>query len=669
MVSKAEQILHGLNEAQREAVEAIQGPLVVLAGPGSGKTRVITHRVAYLIEVCGVRPYNILAVTFTNKAANEMIGRLRGLIGEAVAHLNIGTFHSVCSKLLRIEGERIGIDSKYVIYDDADQLAVIKQAIKQLKIDEKLYSARGLLSQISSAKSKLLDPQAFGSRAQSYYEEVVGRVYEVYQNLLQSNRALDFDDLLMMAVRLFDERAEVREKYQSRFVHVVVDEFQDTNLAQNTLIKQLTGPYRNVCVVGDPDQSIYSWRNADIRNILDFEKDYPDAKMVYLDQNYRSTKRILSLADHVISVNQMRKQKGLWTENQEGVPITFHESWDEQDEARLVVGEIESLLNDGGCQARDCAVMYRINAQSRALEEAFVRYGLPYRLIGGTRFYERKEIKDVVAYLRLIYNPYDTVSLGRIINVPARGIGQKTVEELQSWAARCGLPVGAALARLASLSDGDSDKSEPSLGSAVRQKLIPFAAILGELVAESESLDVLALFDRLIERSGYGDYTRHLPDGDERWDNLKEFRSVAQEFVDLPPKQGLAALLERVALVSDADSYDESAGAVTLITLHAAKGLEFSSVFIVGLEQGLLPHSRSLDNPDATEEERRLFYVGITRAKERLYLTRARRRLIFGTRMETAPSKFLDDIPRNVISVGQGSGVRGQKAEGGGWRV
>jgi len=634
-------VLEGLNQAQREAVEAVEGPLLILAGPGSGKTRVIAHRVAYLIKVWGISPYHILAVTFTNKAAREMKERLYHLLGSSVEDLTLGTFHAICARILRRDGAHIGLDPKFVIYDDDDQISLVKRSLNELDLDPKRYNPRVFLSAISSAKSRLIDSGDYAKY--TYFDEVVQRVYQRYQELLDESKALDFDDLLMKTVFLFRQCPDVLSKYQQRYYHVLIDEFQDTNIAQYVLAKQLAGKYRNICVVGDPDQSIYSWRFADLRNILSFERDYPDAKVIYLEQNYRSTKTILEVAQHVISANRQRKEKRLWTENDLGVPITVAETYTEQEEAQFVVNEVDSLTSQGLFKPGDCAVMYRTNAQSRAIEEAFVRYGMPYKLVGATRFYERREIKDVIAYLKLIHNPYDSVSLSRIINVPPRGIGSRTMEELSRWAKARSLPIYAALQMVA-----DAGEKSP-LNPRTSRALINFLTMLNELMAKSDELDIVELFDLVLERSGYKEYILEGEDGEDRWDNILELRTVASEYRHLSASDGLSAFLERVALVSDVDSYDEKVDAVTLITLHAAKGLEFPVVFIVGMEEGLLPHIKSFDDPDQMEEERRLCYVGITRAKERVYLVRAFRRSSLGSSVVNLPSRFLLDIPPHLM--------------------
>ncbi len=637
-------ILDGLNPAQREAVEAIEGPVLIVAGPGSGKTRVIAHRVAYLITVCGVSPYRILAVTFTNRAAREMRDRIYSLLGRVVEGLTLGTFHATCARMLRMEAQHLGLDRRFVIYDESDQLSLLKRSIEQIGLDPKQYPPGGIRSAISSAKARLLAPQDYRGLVGSYFEEIVARVYERYQELLAQSNALDFDDLIMRAVHLFGSQPEVLAKYQSRYLHVMIDEFQDTNRAQYILSKQLAGKYRNICVVGDPDQSIYSWRHADLRHILDFEKDYPDAKVVFLEQNYRSTQIILEAADHVIAANQQRKDKGLWTENDVGVPLTVAQTYSEQEEAHFVVSEVERLVTDGHWKAGDCAIMYRTNAQSRALEETFVRYGSPYRLVGATRFYERREVKDVTAYLRLIHNPYDGVSLARIINVPGRGIGQRTVADLTTWANGKGVPYYTALKLIA-------QGEEPTpFAPRSSQALSGFLNMLDEFIAKSEELSLVDLFDLVLDGTGYKKYTLESVVGEERWDNILELRNVAAGYRDLEPRDSLAYFLEEMALVSDVDDLDEKADAVTLITLHQAKGLEFPVVFIVGMEEGVLPHFRSFPDAEQMEEERRLCYVGITRAKERVYLVHALRRSLMGGRAHNPPSRFLSDIPSHLVN-------------------
>lgn len=637
-------ILDGLNPAQRQAVETIQGPLLILAGPGSGKTRVITHRVAYLIKVCGINPYHIMAVTFTNKAANEMKERLERLLGRAAEALTLGTFHAICAGILHREGKVIGLDPRFVIYDEEDQLNLIKQSLLEVGLDSKHYTPRAIQSAIKAAKSRLWTPRDYAQHTHSYFDEIVQRAYERYQQLLTQSQAVDFDDLLMRTVQLFTDHPEVLTRYQSRYLHILVDEFQDTNITQYVLVKQLAEKHRNICVVGDPDQSIYSWRFADLRNILSFEKDYPEAKVVFLEQNYRSTKTILEVASNIISTNLQRKPKNLWTENEIGVPVAIVETYSEDEEAQFVVSEVERLVSDGGASLRDCAIMYRVNAQSRALEEAFMRYGVPYKLVGGTRFYQRREIKDIIAYLRLIHNPSDNISLTRIINIPSRGIGQRTLAELSAWARNQGI----------SLYDGIkmvSEKKGPGFTTRITYALTNFLALLEGLRARSEGLNLLDLLDEVIETTGYREHLLGQEDGEDRWENILELRAVAKEYSEFSPQEALATFLEKVTLVSDIDELDEKADAVTLITLHQAKGLEFPVVFIVGMEEGVLPHRKSFDDPEEMEEERRLCYVGVTRAQKQVYLLRAFRRSLLGGSSLNPPSRFLKDIPPDLVTV------------------
>jgi len=644
-------ILAELNPAQKEAVEAISGPVLILAGPGSGKTRVITHRVAYLIKVCGVSPHRIMAVTFTNKAAREMEERLHQLVSGSVQDLTLGTFHAICVRILRNSGRAMGVDPQFVIYDRDDQLSLVKRSMIEVDLDPKQYAPQAVISAISSAKSRMQTPEDHIKRGRSYFDEVVGRAYEHYQQLLEASNALDFDDLLMKTVQLFRKEPNILERYQSRYLHLLVDEFQDTNLVQYELIRQLGGKYRNICVVGDPDQSIYSWRFADLRNILSFEHDYPEAKVVMLEENYRSTKKILETASSVISANQQRKPKNLWTQNKEGEPAAVVETYTEQEEAQFVVSEVERLMEQGEFSLGECAVMYRTNAQSRALEEAFIRYGTPYKLVAGTRFYERREVKDIIAYLRLIQNPRDSVSLMRIINVPQRGIGQQTQTKLSAWAKSMGISQYEAL-RLVAKSATEESASQSPFNPHISRVLTNFSELMEEFIARSKELKLVELYDMVVERSGYKQYLFNETDGEERWENILELRTVAQDYVDLNPSEGLAAFLEGVTLVSDVDGLDEAVSAVTLITLHQAKGLEFPVVFIVGMEDGILPHFRSFDDPEQMEEERRLCYVGITRAKQRVYLVRSFRRNLMGRSLVSQPSRFLSDIPSHLISTG-----------------
>ena len=634
-------ILATLNPVQREAVEATEGPVLILAGPGSGKTRVITHRVAYLVRGCGVNPHHIMAVTFTNKAAREMKERLEQLLGQAVEALTLGTFHAICARILRCEGKATGLNAGFVIYDDEDQLKLIKQSLQEINLDPKQYAPRALQSAISAAKSRLISAEGYAQQIQSYFEEVVQRVYQHYQQLLSQSGAVDFDDLLMKTVELFRNHLQILNRYQSRYLHILVDEFQDTNIAQYMLIKQLAGKHHNICVVGDPDQSIYSWRFADLRNILSFEKDYPEAKVVFLEQNYRSTKTILEVASDVISANVQRKPKNLWTENEVGSPVAIIESYSEEEEAQSVVNEIEKLVSQEQISLKDCAVMYRVNAQSRALEETFMRYGLPYKLVGGTRFYRRQEVKDIIAYLRVIHNPHDNVSLARMINVPGRGIGQGTLSQLRAWARSHDTSLYDSLKQVV---------TGKALSPRITQALSRFTTLIDELMAKSHGLSLAELLDEILEHIGYREYLLEKEDGEDRWENIMELKSVAREYSGLNPEEALATFLEKISLVADIDELDEKADAVTLITLHQAKGLEFPVVFIVGMEEGILPHRKSFDDPEEMEEERRLCYVGMTRAEKQLYLLHSYRRSLFGGSVNP-PSRFLQDISPHLVTT------------------
>ncbi|MDP6782475.1 MAG: UvrD-helicase domain-containing protein, partial [Dehalococcoidia bacterium] len=633
-------ILAGLNSAQREAVETASGPLLIIAGPGSGKTRVIAHRIAYLIGVRDVHPRRIMAVTFTNKAAGGLRERLDGLLGAGVGELTLGTFHSICSRILRVDGEAIGVERNFVIYDDDDQLSVVKQGLVEVGVEPRRFSPRGVLNAISAAKSQFLSPHELPNR--SFADEVARRAYERYEALLTRSHALDFNDLLLKVVKLFQNEPDVLAKYQARYVHLLVDEFQDTNITQYQFAKLLGAKGRNICVVGDPDQSIYGWRFADIRNILSFEQDFPDARVVVLGQNYRSTQTILEVASHIIVANRQRKPKELWTENPVGNPVSLLVADTEDEEARMVAAEIERLQNDG-VALRECAVMYRTNAQSRVVEEAFLRFGIPYKLVGAVRFYHRREVKDVLAYLRLLQNPQDTVSLLRVINLPPRGIGNRSQEEIAAWAQAEGVSIYEVLQKLKERVQG----GEPSpLSPRVTRALLEFLDMLKGLRQAAQELDVSPLLHSVLERTGYEDFIRAADDGEERWDNIQELRSVAEDY---PPGEGLTDFLEKVGLVSDVDNLNEATEGVTLITLHQAKGLEYDVVFIVGAEDGVLPHFRSFPDPDQMEEERRLCYVGVTRARHHLYLLRACHRSLAGMSLSNPPSRFLDDVPGHLL--------------------
>ncbi len=651
------EVLEGLNPAQQKAVETVSGPLLIIAGPGSGKTRVITHRIAYLVLVQDIKPWRIAAVTFTNKAAREMRGRLERLVGPYSDALTACTFHSFCALLLRREGSRVGLPSNYTIYDADDQLVVIKQAMELAELEPRHNPPQAIRGVISRAKSVLMDSQELARRSQNYFEENCARVYHHYEELLSRNNAADFDDLLMRAVQLFQEYPDVLERYQDQYFHLMVDEFQDTNVAQYRLARLLAEQRRNICVVGDPDQSIYSWRSADIRNILSFQQDYPDAAVVSLEENYRSTGKILEAAKHLIAANGQRIHKDLFTKNSGGDPVTVHEAYDEDEEASYVISEVARLVREEKMRPGNCAVMYRVNAQSRALEEACLHQGMKYRLVGGVRFYQRREVKDLMAYLRVLHNPADDVSLSRVVGAPPRGIGAKTMQDLAAWAQGEDLSLFAAMQRVAEAKRA-GESCPARLNPRAVNAITDLVGLLEELIEQAGRLKIVDLIDLVLEDSGL---RRFIQEGDqdddraeERWENVLELRQVAQEFNAEDPPDGLATLLERLSLVADVDGYEESEDSVTLITLHQSKGLEFPTVFIVGLEEGLLPHSRSMESPDQLEEERRLCYVGITRAQRRLYLLRAFRRGFMGSRGgPTLASRFLRDIPQDVITAGR----------------
>lgn len=658
-----------LNPSQQEAVAAVEGPVLVLAGPGSGKTRVLTHRVGHLIQDLTVEPWRIMAVTFTNKAAKEMQERLvnQGILSEAQLHaLAIGTFHALCARILRQDIERLGLQSHdFVIFDADDQLALVKQILKEQNIDTERNPPRAMHAGISKAKNELLTAASF--RPATYREELVKRIYERYEVVLAENNALDFDDLIMKTHQLFSQCPEVLHKYQQKYRHIMVDEFQDTNMAQYELVKLLAGGYRNLCVVGDEDQSIYSWRGADYRNVLRFKKDFPEAKLILLERNYRSTQTILEAAGHIIDRNQHRHPKTLFTKRGQGQSVIRVEAYDGFDEARYVTQEIQRLVDFEDVSANDIAVMYRTNAQSRVIEEAFIRAGMPYRLVRGTRFYERKEVKDALAYLRLIHNPNDTLSLTRIINVPSRGIGSKTIGRLFTWAEEIGYTPWQALVYLHNLETDDEEdvysqasasKDHP-FSPQLSKRLVNFAKIMLLLIAAKEKMSLFELIDLTLARSGYKDFLQDgTEEGEDRWANLQELKSAAQTYNALPGSEALALFLEEVALVSDIDGLNDRDLGPALLTLHMAKGLEFPIVFMVGMEDGIFPHSRSREDPEQMEEERRLAYVGVTRAKDQLYLINAFRRTLFGRDELARPSPFLADIPAELVELrsSRGSG-------------
>ena len=625
----SEEILEGLNEAQRRAVQTTEGPLLVIAGPGSGKTRVITHRIAYLIDVVGVQPWKILAVTFTNKAANEMKNRLETLVGPDADRLTVRTFHSFCSTVLRRFGHHVGLDRSFSIFDTDDQLTLVKAAMEEEGLDPKHFPPRAILGVISKAKSNLKDAESLAFSAESVFDEAAVRVYERYQELLDLNGAVDFDDLLMRTVELFRRTPTVLEDYQKRFQYLLVDEFQDTNVAQYALSKQLSESHQNICVVGDPDQSIYSWRSADVRNILDFRKDYPDAKVVSLEINYRSTGTIIQAAKGVISSNRHRPEKDIRASRHQGKPLVVYETYDVEEEAYFVVSQIANLLRGKETSLSDCAVMYRTNAQSRALEEACLHRGMPYHVVGGIKFYHRAEVRDIIAYLRLINNPDDDVSLLRIINKPRRGIGRKSIDMLQELGREKQSAIYPILRSLRGRGKGEAIPH--GLPSRLAKPLTDFVNLMEDLREDASETGTVKLLDKLLRSIRYQEFLQAGgEDWEDKWENVKELRRAAGQYDAMEAGEGLTAFLEHLALVAEVDSLDETADAITLITLHQAKGLEFPVVFIIGLQEGLLPHSRSLDDPNQLEEERRLFYVGITRCMDRLFLTRAFRQMGWG---------------------------------------
>lgn len=636
-------IFDTLNDRQCEAVKHTEGPLLITAGAGSGKTKVLTCRIAHLLEL-GVAPYRILAITFTNKAAKEMKERVTNLVGAQADSIWLSTFHSFCAKLLRFEVDGFhGYTRNFTIYDSSDQLVLVKDCLKKLNLDDKQFMPRSVLGTISSAKNVLMDAKAFAAKASDFYEQKVADVYALYQEKLRENNAVDFDDLLFLAVRLLQEKEDVREKYQSRFQYILVDEYQDTNHAQYALTKILAARWRNICVVGDADQSIYAWRGADIRNIIDFTRDYPDAASIKLEQNYRSTKTILHAANAVIDNNESRPKKTLWTENPAGKKIIHYQAQTEHDEADYIAGVIYNRHEISHEPYGDMAILFRTNAQSRVLEEKLMRYAIPYTMVGGTKFYDRKEIKDVLAYLRLLYNPEDSLSLMRIINVPKRNIGATTMEHVAAYAEEQGISLFEAL----------SSTDEIPVTKRARTSLENFAAMIFDLLNDIEGKDVLSLIETVIKQTGYGDMldkeAEHDPQGESRKENVGEFLSVAKDYMDSNPDGNLQDFLENVALVSDVDDFENSDSKVTLMTLHAAKGLEFPVVFLTGLDEGLFPHSRTLLDPAQVEEERRLAYVGITRAERQLYVTNAITRTMYGRISAYMPSRFLAEIPPQLM--------------------
>lgn len=636
-------VLDQLNPAQVEAVTYGDGPLLVLAGAGSGKTRVLTCRVAYLLKEMRIPPHRILAITFTNKAAREMRERVEALVPEVSRDIWIFTFHAACLRILRRQEEFFGRNRNFVIYDEDDKLTVVKDCLKELDLDDKKFPPRAVAGAISQAKNQLLDAGEFEQYAYDYFNRVVSDVYRLYQDKLRRNNAVDFDDLIFLTVRLFKTYPQVLTYYQERFRYILVDEYQDTDHGQYVLVKLLAGAHRNLFVVGDPDQGIYSWRGADIKNIMSFERDYPEAAVIKLEQNYRSTGSILEAANNIIKNNENRKDKRLWTAAGSGAPPVSYFCEDEHAEADYVAGKILQLKELEGRSYRDFAVLYRTHAQSRVIEEIFVRAGIPYTVIGGLRFYDRKEIKDILAYLKLILNNREAVSLARIINVPKRGIGQASFNKIATYAEKNAMTLLEALERAPEIT---------GLSAKVKVKCLELGAILRRLTEESSQVSVTDLARAVMEQTGYRQelQAENTVESRTRLENLDEFISVTMEFDRHAEEKDLGSFLENIALVTDLDKYNEDADLVALMTLHSAKGLEFPVVFLTGLEEGIFPHSRSLPEPGELEEERRLCYVGVTRAMERLYLTHCWRRTIYGTERYNKPSRFLEEIPPHLLS-------------------
>lgn len=652
MSSKAE-LLNGMNPRQKEAVLHTDGPLLLMAGAGSGKTRVLTHRIAYLIEEKEVNPWNILAITFTNKAAKEMKERVNAILASGGEDVWVSTFHSMCVRILRRDIDFIGYNRNFTIIDSSEQLTLMKRILKELNIDPKKYDPRSILGTISQAKNSLQTPQDFAKMQGSYYEEIVAKCYAAYQKELQYNQCMDFDDLIMNTIRLFEEHPDSLTYYQNKFHYIHVDEYQDTNHAQYTLVNLLAGRFRNLCVVGDADQSIYGWRGADMQNILDFEKDYPDAAVILLEQNYRSTKNILSAANQVIENNSNRKPKNLWTENKEGNKITYYRADNERDETRFIVDRMQEEIRSNHRNYGDFAILYRTNAQSRVMEETLLKANIPYKMVGGHKFYDRKEIKDILAYLNVLANPQDSISFERIVNSPKRGIGPGSIEKLRSFASLHEWP----------LLEAAQNVELANIGGKAGQQLGSFGEMVQEVTQMIPYLTVTELTKEVLDRSGYLEDLKiqNTLEAQARIENLEEFLTVTQEFDKQfeqqneedadAPEEKLTVFLNDLALVSDIDNLEEDASQVTLMTLHAAKGLEFPVVFLIGLEEGVFPLSRALMEESELEEERRLAYVGITRAEEALYLTNAFSRTLYGRTQYNRPSRFVEEIDQELLEI------------------
>ncbi|HIZ54507.1 MAG TPA: DNA helicase PcrA [Candidatus Enterococcus avicola] len=652
-MSSKHALLKGMNERQQEAVQLTQGPLLLMAGAGSGKTRVLTHRIAYLIEEKMINPWNILAITFTNKAAKEMKERVTQLLGSQGEDVWVSTFHSMCVRILRRDIDKIGYSQNFTILDSSEQLSVMKRIIKELNLDPKKYDARGILATISNAKNEILTPKKYEALEGDYYQKIVAKCYTRYQKELQRNQCMDFDDLIMNTIRLFQDAPEVLAFYQNKFQYIHVDEYQDTNHAQYTLVNLLAARFKNLCVVGDADQSIYGWRGADMQNILDFEKDYPNAKVILLEQNYRSTQTILEAANQVIKNNRNRHEKKLWTQNPEGKAITYYRGQSEREEGQFIVNQIGEGIREENRKYSDFAVLYRTNAQSRAIEDVLLKANIPYKMVGGHKFYDRKEIKDLLAYLNAIANPSDSISLERIINVPKRGVGPTSLNKLHQFANMHDWSL------LETAQNADLANISGKAGS----ELKAFGQMMLDFTQMIPYLSVTELTEQVLEKSGYLNELRiqNTLEAQARIENLEEFLTVTQEFDkqyrleveneegETSPEERLIIFLNDLALLSDVDSYEEESSQVTLMTLHAAKGLEFPVVFLVGMEENVFPSSRSLTEDKDVEEERRLAYVGITRAEEKLYITNAFSRMLYGRSQYNRPSRFISEINQTLL--------------------
>ncbi|MGP4060625.1 DNA helicase PcrA [Halobacillus sp. H74] len=637
-------LIQGLNEEQRNAVTHTEGPLLIMAGAGSGKTRVLTHRIAYLLSEKDIAPRNILAITFTNKAAREMKERVESLVGKEGEKIWMSTFHSMCVRILRRDIDRIGYDRNFSILDSSDQLSVIKQVLKDINLDPKKWDPRAMLGAISNSKNELMTAEDYAKDAGNMHEEQIAEIYKGYQKKLRKNQSLDFDDLIMQTLRLFDEVPEVLESYQRRFQYIHVDEYQDTNHAQYQLVKHLASRYQNLCVVGDSDQSIYAWRGADIQNILNFENDYPKARTILLERNYRSTELILNAANNVIDNNSGRKPKHLWTDNKGGEKIHYHQAGTEREEALFVTDKIEDMVRQGKFRYQDASILYRTNAQSRTIEETFVKAGIPYQMVGGTKFYDRKEIKDLLAYLRLISNPNDDLSFQRVVNEPKRGVGKTSMDKMMAYAADHDI----------SLYEAAAEVDFVGVSAKAAKAIMSFRKMIQNWTQQQEFLSATDMVQDVIDKTGYEEMLLNEKsiEAQSRLENIEEFKSVTKNFEENAEDKTLIAFLTDLALIADIDSMNDdpdSDDTVTLMTLHSAKGLEFPVVFLIGMEENVFPHSRALMEEEEMEEERRLAYVGITRAEKELFISHAKMRTLYGRTNMNPISRFINEIPEDLV--------------------